>query len=133
MFIEAKKIILIILGSLFLIIGFIGIFLPLLPTTPFLLLAAYCYLRGSARLYFWLMNNKVFGRYVYNYMIYKSVSRSTKISTMIILWAGLMVSMILIKNWWIRGLLITVGVGVSVHVLTMKTMQEKEEKYSSGS
>jgi uncharacterized membrane protein YbaN (DUF454 family) len=123
-----KKSILIITGSLLLTIGAIGIFLPLLPTTPFLLLAVYCYFRSSKRLHDWLMSNKVLGAYIYNYITYKALLRSTKISTMITLWAGLTVSMILIKSWWIIALLIVIGIGVSIHVLTLKTICKSELK-----
>ena len=128
MFAAIKKNILIILGSLFLVLGVIGIFLPLLPTTPFLLLTVYCYLRSSKRLYDWLMSNKILGAYIYNYMTYKAVLKSTKIGTMIILWAGLTVSMILINNWWIRALLIIIGIGVSIHMLMLKTIDKSEIK-----
>jgi len=58
---------LIIAGTIFLGFGVIGIFLPILPTTPFLLLAAVCYARSSQRFYNWLMNNKWFGNYIKNY------------------------------------------------------------------
>ncbi len=126
MFAVVKKNILIVLGSLFLVLGVVGIFLPLLPTTPFLLLTVYCYLRSSKKLYNWLMSNKILGAYIYNYMTYKAVLRSTKIGTMIILWAGLAVSMVMINSWWIRGLLIAVGIGVSIHVLMLKTIDKSE-------
>jgi len=120
---KLKTNILVILGSLFLIIGAIGIFIPLLPTTPFLLLAAYCYIRSSKKLYDWLMGNKVLGNYIHNYFEHKAISIRAKISTMVILWVGLSVSMLLLDNWWIRALLIAVGIGVSIHVLTIKTLK----------
>ena len=62
------KFILMIVGLISLIMGFIGIYLPLLPTTPFLLLPAYCFLRSSKRLYNWLINHKVFGRYIRDFL-----------------------------------------------------------------
>lgn len=123
-----KKNILILLGSLLLVLGTIGIFLPLLPTTPFLLLAVYCYLRSSKRLYDWLMNNKMLGAYICNYMTYKAVLRSTKISTVIILWASLTVSIVLLNSLWIRALLVAIGIGVSIHLLTLKTIKKDEMK-----
>lgn len=59
--------ILIILGVFFVGVGFIGIFLPILPTTPFLLLAVWCFAKSSIRFYKWLLNNKLFGNYIKNY------------------------------------------------------------------
>jgi len=64
---KTLRYILVIAGTVFLGFGLIGIFLPILPTTPFLLLAAACYARGSQRFYNWLMNNKWFGNYIKNY------------------------------------------------------------------
>ena len=61
------KILLIAIGSFFLILGFIGILIPGLPTTPFLLLSAACYFRSSDRLYSWLLNHKIFGKYIRNF------------------------------------------------------------------
>ena len=58
---QLKKTFFLVLGSFFVLVGFIGIFLPLLPTTPFLLLAAICYERGSDKFHGWLLNHKYFG------------------------------------------------------------------------
>lgn len=118
-----KKILLIIAGTLSLVLGTIGIFLPLLPTTPFLLLAAFCYLRSSQRLYDKLINNKRFGPYIKNYMEYKAVSKKAKYSALALLWLSLIVSIILFNNIYIRLLLLCVGIGVSIHILSLKNME----------
>ena len=65
--------ILIISGSFFFELGIIGIVIPLLPTTPFLLLAAACYSRSSKKFYNWLLNNKWFGPYITNYLDGKGI------------------------------------------------------------
>ncbi len=78
--------VLIIVGSFFAGLGILGIFLPLLPTTPFLLLAAACYIRSSERLYNWLMNNKWIGRYIKNYIEGKGIPLKSKVLSISALW-----------------------------------------------
>ena len=81
-----RKWVLIIVGSFFTGLGIIGIFLPLLPTTPFLLLAAACYIRSSERLYSWLINNKWVGRYIKNYLEGKGIPLKSKVLSISALW-----------------------------------------------
>ncbi len=125
-----KQYLLILLGSLAMLIGIIGVFLPVLPTTPFLLLAAFCYMRSSKRLYEWLINHKIFGAYIYNYMTHKAVTKSTKISSLTFLWLSLIISMLIISNIYISLILLAIGVGVSIHLVTLKTLKlEDIHKY----
>lgn len=119
-----KRILLIISGSLSLVLGLIGIVLPILPTTPFLILAAFCFLRSSSRLYNWLIGHKVFGRYIYNYMTYRSVMKRTKIVAMVLLWASLLISIMVVDNLHIRLLLLVVGLAVSIHIATLKILMQ---------
>ena len=81
-----KNLILIIIGSIFVILGTIGIFLPLLPTTPFLLLAAACYIKSSDKLYHWLLNHKLLGKFITNYIKYKAISIRSKVVSITLLW-----------------------------------------------
>ena len=128
-----KKRLLVIGGTLSLGLGVVGMFLPVLPTTPFLLLAAYCYLRGSRRLYDWLMNNRLLGGYIQNYIKYRAVSRSAKIASLIVLWLSLSISIAVIGGTAIRIVLVLVGAGVSIHLLTLKTLpKETSETNASG-
>jgi len=121
-----KKCLLVCAGSISLALGVIGAFLPVLPTTPFLLLSAYCYIRSSKRLYNWLINHPVFGAYIYNYMTYRAVTRNTKVSALIFLWLTLITSMALVANLHLTIFLLAVGIGVSIHLATLRTMTEKE-------
>ena len=121
-----NKYLLVLLGTLSLAIGVIGVFLPVLPTTPFLLVAAYCYMRSSNRLYAWLLRHKVFGVYIYNYITYKAISRNAKIFSLMFLWGTLIASMILMNNWYVRAFLLLVGIGVSIHLVTMKPLIKAE-------
>jgi len=118
-----KKYLLIALGSVALVLGIIGVFLPVLPTTPFLILAAFCYTRSSKRLYNWLINHKILGVYIYNYMTYKAVTKSTKIGSLIFLWLSISISMFIISNIYITILLLFIGGAVSTHLLTLKTLR----------
>jgi len=117
---------LIIAGTIFLGFGIIGIFLPILPTTPFLLLAAACYARSSQRFYNWLINNKLFGNYIKNYHEGRGVPLRFKIFTISLLWITILISIyFVIKNYWIKIILIIIAISVTIHILTIKTYKQK--------
>jgi uncharacterized protein len=126
-----RKALLIAAGSVSLALGAVGIFLPVLPTTPFLLLSAFCYVRSSQRLYDWLINHRVFGTYIYNYITYRAVRKSVKIGTLIFLWLTLMISIFVVSNIYVRVSLLAVGMGVSIHVLTLKTMGKETPDHTA--
>jgi uncharacterized membrane protein YbaN (DUF454 family) len=118
-----RKVILISAGSLSVALGFIGIFVPLLPTTPFLLLAAACYVRSSKRLYSWLLNNRWLGNYIKFYREYRAITLQAKILTLIFLWSVISyTTLVIVDELWIRILLGTVAVSVSFHLLYLKTL-----------
>ena len=108
-------------GSAFLALGVIGIFIPVLPTTPFLLLAAACYARGSRRLYTWLMKNRLFGIYIRNYMEGKGMPFRVKLVTLSLLWMGIGLTIIFgVDHWALRTALALIAIGVSIHILLIK-------------
>ena len=122
-----KKGILVSSGTLFLILGIIGIFIPLLPTTPFLLLAAACYIRGSKKFYNWLIKNKWLGEYIKNYQEGRGVPLNVKIITIIVLWLTIMISIIIfVSNFIIQIILFFIAIGVTIHILTIKTLNRYE-------
>jgi hypothetical protein len=111
-------------GTLCVTLGVIGVFVPVLPTTPFLLLAAACYVRSSERLSRWLFSNRLFGLYVRRYRDGEGMPLTFKISTLVLLWITLGSSALLVVPghlWWVRGLLLVVGLGVTIHILRIKT------------
>ena len=116
-----KKLVLIALGLLFLILGGIGIFLPVLPTTPFVLLSAACFSASSKKLNEWLRRSRLFGPYIENYRTGQGISKLRKIISISFLWSGLIVSMVVVKTNWIYAILGVVGVCVTVHLLMIKT------------
>jgi len=121
--------VLIICGTIFLGIGTIGIFVPILPTTPFLLLAAACYARSSEKFYNWLINNKWFGAYIKNYREGKGIPIRVKLYTISLLWATILISAFLFVGiLWIRIVLILIAIGVTIHIFTIKTYKKDNKK-----
>lgn len=116
-----KKYLFIAAGLVSLGLGVIGIFLPLLPTTPFLLLSAFCFIRSSQRLYGWLVNHRVFGAYIHDYLKYRAVPLKTKIFAVALLWGTISLSIFLLPNLFGRIILAAVALGVSIHILSLKT------------
>jgi uncharacterized membrane protein YbaN (DUF454 family) len=121
---ELRRYLLIIIGTLFLGLGIIGIFLPLLPTTPFLLLAAACYTRSSKRLYNWLLTNRWLGNYIRNYRERKEVPFKIKILSISFLWIAIGYSAIFVVHILLgRIILILIATGVTIHILCIQTLK----------
>lgn len=117
------------LGSFFLVLGIIGIFIPILPTTPFLLLATACYARGSKRFYNLLMNNKWLGVYIRNYREGRGIPLTVKILTITLLWITIVFStIVIVSNYLIQIILMIISIAVTIHILTIKTMKKDIEK-----
>jgi uncharacterized membrane protein YbaN (DUF454 family) len=109
-------------GTISLSLGIVGIIVPILPTTPFLLLAAACYARSSPRFYDWLLNNKYLGAYIRNYLEKKGVPLKVKIFTIALLWITISLSIILISlDLVVTIILLIVAIGVTTHILCLKT------------
>lgn len=126
-----KKGLLIIAGSISTAIGIVGIFIPLLPTTPFLLLAAACYARSSQRFYDGLLSNRVFGAYIKNYLEGKGIPIKLKIITLALLWITIGLSITFaVQHVAIRIVLMIVAIGVTVHIVLVKASLGKEESIS---
>ena len=121
-----KKLVFIALGSVSLSLGVIGLFLPILPTTPFLLFSSYCFLRSSEKLHRWLLSRKILGRYIYNYITYRAISLSAKIVSITFLWITLAISIFLINNWIIRAVLLFIGFAVTIHLLMLRTIEKSK-------
>ena len=118
-----KKYLLISLGIVSLSLGILGIFLPLLPTTPFLLLSTFCFYKSSQRLHCWLLNHRIFGRYIRNYKENRAIDSKAKWLTLAILWSTIGFSIYLFWHTvFVPILLLVVAVLVSWHVLSLKTM-----------
>ena len=118
------KYLLIILGSICLVLGVIGIFLPLLPTTPFLLLAAALYVRSSDKLYQWLIRQKYLGNYIRNFREHRAIPLHAKILSISMIWITLVYCAITIsEHIAIKALFIVLAASVTWHILTYKTLK----------
>jgi uncharacterized membrane protein YbaN (DUF454 family) len=119
------KPLLIVAGSVFFGLGILGIILPVLPTTPFLLLAAACYARSSQRFYCWLLNNRWFGTYIDNYRRKKGMPLKVKLLTVSLMWITLTLSLVFaVQSLTLRLILIILALGVSIHILRIKTLKQ---------
>ncbi len=116
-----KRIIYLIIGIFSTILGIIGIFLPVLPTTPFLLLASFCFLRSSKRLYEKILNHKILGKYIHDYVKYKSVPLKSKIIAIIMIWSSMGLSIFLTKKITVAIILTVIGLSVTIYLISLKT------------
>lgn len=114
----------IVLGSISLALGIIGIFVPLLPTTPFLLLTAALYFKGSTRLYNWLLNHRHFGPIVRNFRENKAIPLRAKIISLTLMWGTMGYCILfLIPFLWVKVIMALVAIGVTYHILSFKTLK----------
>lgn len=121
---KLKRRLLIITGTICVAIGVIGIFIPILPTTPFLLLAAACYLRSSQKFYNWLMNNRLFGIYIRNYTEGRGIPIKVKVFTIVLLWATIGISIWLAANWVVTVILLIIAAGVTLHIIFIRARKK---------
>ena len=115
------QILLITLGTFFLGVGIAGIFIPVLPATPFLLISAALYAKGSARFYNWLINNRIFGKFIKDYREGKGIPLRLKIATITLLWITIGCSAVFaVDIFWVRIMLIIIAVGVTIHIIRIR-------------
>ena len=115
-------------GLVFTSLGIIGIILPILPTTPFLLLAAACFAIGSERLYNWLLNNKILGLYIRNYKDGKGMPIKLKIFTISLLWITIIISILFfIDILLVEIILLIIAVAVSIHIILIRPKFKSEQ------
>lgn len=124
-----KKWLLVSIGILSVGLAAVGLFLPVLPTTPFLLLAAACFIRSSDRLYRWLINHKWFGPYIRNYREHRAITRPAKITTLVLLWGVIGYTVLrAVSDLLPRIALVLVAVGVTIHVLRLRTLTGEKQQ-----
>ena len=119
---KLRRALLLAAGSVSIAVGIVGIFMPVLPTTPFLLLGAACYARGSRRFYRWLMCQRTLGAYIRNYREGRGMRRGAKISALVLLWASLGYSAVAVAHQPApRALLLAINLGMTIHLLKLPT------------
>ena len=125
---QFKKLLLIICGFTAVGLGVLGIFLPVLPTTPFLLLAATCFAKSSQKFYHWLLHNRWFGSYIKNYREGLGIPLHIKISSISFLWITVLSSTIFfIQNIYVNTLLIGIATAVTTHISSVKTKRKSDD------
>ncbi|MDR0936720.1 MAG: YbaN family protein [Oscillospiraceae bacterium] len=130
---KIKKYVLMSLGFLALAVGAVGIFFPILPTTPFVICAATCFGASSPKLALKLENNRFFGEYVRNYRNKTGISRKSRIRALVFLWATLIISSLAFRHVHLWITLAVVGIAVTIHILTIRAAKEPRAPASIGS
>lgn len=121
------RIFLIIVGSISLVLGILGTFLPMLPTTPFLLLSAAAWVKASPSLYEWLINHRVFGEYIRNFREYRAIPLRVKIVSVSLVWLtiGYCIFAVVDEWWWAQVLMFLLATAISWHILSFATLKKK--------
>ena len=114
-----------IIGSISLAAGVLGVFLPVLPTTPFVLLSAWCFFRSSEKIYQWVISNETFGPTIENYQEGRGITRKTKIKAIGMMWLTISLSVyFFISNMYLIAFLYLIVISVSVYLYRLPTMKE---------
>lgn len=104
------------IGGIAVVLAIVGMFLPLLPTTPFLLLASACFARGSSRLHNWLLSNRLFGEYIRNYEQGRGIPLRGKVVALVMLWASIGYSAYSVGSTALIALLVSIAIGVTIYL-----------------
>jgi uncharacterized membrane protein YbaN (DUF454 family) len=112
------KTIIFMIGIISLVLGMIGTILPLLPTTPFLLLSAACFYRSSRRMHHWLLESRM-GPYIQNYMEHRAIKRSAKYRALLMLWTTIGLSSHFAEDVRVSWFLFIVALGVTLHLYSL--------------
>ncbi|MGY4690671.1 YbaN family protein [Salibacterium sp. K-3] len=121
---QTKKALLLIGGTVSVILGFIGIVLPLLPTTPFLLLAAWCYAKSSQKLYDRLLGTKWLGTYIEQYRSHRALPMKTKWTAVLVLWGSASYSILfLVPLLFVQILLTGVVLYITYFIFSLNTLR----------
>jgi uncharacterized membrane protein YbaN (DUF454 family) len=121
---RAKRAALLVLGTVMVALGLVGIILPVLPTTCFLLGAAACYGRSSERFYQWLFTNRLFGEYLRTYRDERAMPGRIKYGSMALLWISIGISaLFFVEALWLQILLVGIAVAVTAHVASLRTLR----------
>lgn len=114
------------IGWLSVLLGVIGIFVPVLPTTPFLLLAAACFVRSSRRFYLWLVNHRHLGPWIRDYLEGNGIPLKGKVYAIGLMWVSIGLSCYLVPMPWARAFMLTSAVLVSLYILRQKTLPARD-------
>ena len=123
---SVKKGIYFIVGGISLAAGIVGVFLPVVPTTPFVLLSAWCFFRSSEKLYEWVVSNETFGPTIENYQEGRGITQKTRIKAIVMMWLTITASVYFyISNLHLIAFLYLIAIGVSIYLYRLPTMEEQ--------
>jgi hypothetical protein len=111
-----RRLALLVCGTLSLGLGLLGVFVPLLPTTCFLLLAAWCYARSSQRLYNRLLNARLIGPYLRRYRDSRVIPPRVKVAALVMMWITIGYAVLTYPHVWVRLTLLAIAAGVTIHL-----------------
>lgn len=109
-------------GGISLALGILGIFLPLLPTTPFLLLASWCFLRGSPRAHRWMHEHSRLGPYLTAYEEGRGIPLRAKVIAIAVLWVSMGFAIFHVAIPWAQLAMAAVGLGVTIYLTRLPTL-----------
>jgi len=110
-------------GTISLLFAFIGIILPVLPTTPFILISAACYYKGSKKLHNWLLKNPIFGPIIKDYEKHRGMKKTTKIKALLIMWSAVLASsFFILETLLMRAIIITIAIIGTIVMIRVKTI-----------
>ena len=112
------KAVYLLIGFISLILGIIGAFLPILPTVPFILLAAYCFARGYPPLYHWLRDRSVFAHSLQDWERERAISRASKRKSLLMMAIGFALALYAAPAVWLKIMLLLIGVSVATFIAT---------------
>ncbi len=126
------KLLLTVAGYLCVGLGVVGAFVPILPTVPFILLAAWLFVKSSPKSMEWLMRHRIFAKIVLNFQTNRGIPLHVKIIVLSTMWVSMTLCAILfVEALWIRLMLAAVAVGVTIHILRYKTLKEKNDNHKT--
>lgn len=122
-----QRTILLILGWLAVVLATLGVVLPLLPTTPFLLLAAWCFARSSPRFHHWLLYRSWFGGYLRHWQQYRAMPPGAKPRAILVILATFAISLWMVKIFWVRVMLLVILSGLLIFMWRIPVVDEKQQ------
>ena len=123
---RVRRVFLVVIGAIALALGVMGIFVPMLPTTPFLLLSAAAWVKASPQLYTWLLNHRVLGEYIRNFREHRAIPLRVKITSVSLVWLTIGYCILRVVNewWWAQLLMALLAIAISWHILSFKTLKK---------
>ncbi len=123
-----QRIILIIIGWIAVVSGTLGVVLPLLPTTPFILLAAWCFARSSPRFHDWLLYRSWFGGYLRHWQKHRAMPPGAKPRAILLILVTFSISLWLVNMMWVLGLLLVILACLLIFMWRIPVIDEKQQK-----